>query len=130
MNEELKTEILTFALNQFSLIDDFSDYWLAFNENLDLNFYLTEDDMLKVIAYDVIDNKTSTDTWVEILECDFNNIDNKSKFLNLFDMTTDNDRYRNVEKFIEQQTKDDLTYFLDNSFDDILEHYDYFMDNL
>lgn len=130
MNEELKTEILTFALNHFSLIDDFSDYWVAFNENIDLNFYLTEDDMLKVIAYDVIDNKTSTDIWVEILECDFNNINNKSKFLNLFDMTADNDRYRNVEKFIGQQTKDDLTYFLDTSFDDILEHYDYFMDNL
>jgi hypothetical protein len=69
MNKELKNEILGYVKNLIVTMyrSDLEDYWESYNDDIDLNIWIDEEDNLRCCAYDVIDNRTVTDTWLEIM---------------------------------------------------------------
>ncbi len=69
MNKELKNEILKYAemIIAKTSKDDLEDYWESYNDDIDLNIWIDEEDNLRCCAYDVVNNRTVTDTWLEIM---------------------------------------------------------------
>ena len=42
------------------------DYWIAYNEDIDINIWTDEDGNLYAASYDVINGNTQTDHWIDL----------------------------------------------------------------